>query len=193
MRKICVFCGANTGTPAIYREAAARLGEALAERQIEVVFGGGGIGLMRVLADAVIGAGGRMIGVIPQALVAKELAHRGVADMRVVGSMHERKALMADLADGFIALPGGFGTIEEFCEVLTWSQLGLHAKPCALLNVAGYYKGLLRLFDDAVAEGFLVQANRDLMLVDDDPERLLERMRHHRAPAVPKWIGRNET
>ena len=193
MQRICVFCGANTGVPAIYREAAVRLGETLARRRIEVVFGGGGIGLMRVLADAVMGAGGRMIGVIPESLVAKELAHRGVSDMRVVESMHERKALMAELSDGFIALPGGYGTLEEFCEVLTWTQLGLHGKPCALLNVAGYYDCLLHLFDHATAEGFLVPANRDLVLVDDDPGRLLERMQHYHAPTVPKWIGRNET
>ena len=193
MQRVCIFCGANTGGPGLYREAAGRLGETLARRGIEVVFGGGGIGLMRVLADAVMGAGGRMIGVIPEALVAKELAHRGVSDMRVVRSMHDRKALMAELSDGFIALPGGYGTIEEFCEVLTWTQLGLHGKPCALLNVAGYYDSLLRLFDHAAAEGFLVPANRELVLVDDDPARLLDRMEHYRAPAVPKWIDRNET
>lgn len=193
MQRICVFCGANTGSPGIYREAAVRLGETLARRRIEVVFGGGGIGLMRVLADAAMGDGGHMIGVIPDALVAKELAHRGVSDMRVVHSMHERKALMAELSDGFIALPGGYGTIEEFCEVLTWTQLGLQRKPCALLNVAGYYESLLQLFDHAVAEGFLVPANRELVLVDDDPSRLLDRMEHYHAPTVPKWIDRNET
>jgi uncharacterized protein (TIGR00730 family) len=177
----------------VYREAAARLGQTLARRGLAVVFGGGGIGLMRVLADAVMGAGGRMIGVIPEALVAKELAHRGVRDMRVVASMHERKALMAELSDGFIALPGGYGTFEEFCEVLTWTQLGVHAKPCALLNVAGYYDALLRLFDHAVAEQFVVPENRDLVLVDDDPDALLEKMRTHHAPSVQKWIGRNDT
>jgi uncharacterized protein (TIGR00730 family) len=193
MQRVCVFCGANTGAGTAYREAAVCLGRTLAEKGVEVVFGGGGIGLMRVVADAVMGAGGRMIGVIPEALVAKELAHRGVRDMRVVRSMHERKALMAELSDGFIALPGGFGTFEEFCEVLTWTQLGLHAKPCALLNVAGYFDALLRLFDHAVAEEFVVEANRQLVLVDDDPARLLEKMTAHHAPHVQKWIGRNDT
>jgi uncharacterized protein (TIGR00730 family) len=193
MQRVCVFCGANTGVAQVYREATVRLGQALARRGLEVVFGGGGIGLMRVLADAVMAGGGRMIGVIPQALVAKELAHRGVPEMRVVASMHERKALMADLSDGFIALPGGYGTLEEFCEVLTWTQLGLHVKPCALLNVAGYYDALLRLFDHAVAEQFVVPANRELVLVDDDADALIEKMSTHHAPCMPKWIGCNDT
>jgi uncharacterized protein (TIGR00730 family) len=193
MERVCVFCGANVGAGEVYRAAAERLGQTLAQRGLEVVFGGGGIGLMRVVADAVMAAGGRMIGVIPQALVAKELAHRGVSDMRVVASMHERKALMAELSDGFIALPGGYGTLEEFCEVLTWTQLGLHAKPCALLNVAGYYDALLRLFDHAVAEQFVVPANRELVLIDDDPDALVERMSVYRAPVAQKWIGRNDT
>jgi uncharacterized protein (TIGR00730 family) len=181
------------GVGEAYRAAAVRLGQTLAGRGLEVVFGGGGIGLMRVVADAVMAAGGRMIGVIPQALVAKELAHRGVPDMRVVASMHERKALMAELSDGFVALPGGYGTLEEFCEVLTWTQLGLHVKPCALLNVGGYYDALLRLFDHAVAEQFVVPANRQLVLVDDDPESLLDQMLTYHAPAAQKWIGRNDT
>jgi len=193
MERVCVFCGANVGAGEVYRAAAERLGQTLAQRGLEVVFGGGGIGLMRVVADAVMAAGGRMIGVIPQALVAKELAHRGVSDMRVVASMHERKALMAELSDGFIALPGGYGTLEEFCEVLTWTQLGLHAKPWALLNVAGYYDALLRLFDHAVAEQFVVPANRELVLIDDDPDALVERMSVYRAPVAQKWIGRNDT
>jgi len=193
MQRVCVFCGANTGAGEVYRAATVGLGQTLARRKIEVVFGGGGIGLMRVLADAVMAAGGRMIGVIPEALVARELAHRGVADMRVVSSMHARKALMAELSDGFIALPGGYGTVEEFCEVLTWTQLGLHKKPCALLNVDGYYNPLLKLFDHAVAEQFVVPANRELVLVDDDPDRLLAKMAGHRPPDVQKWIDTNET
>ncbi len=193
MRRVCVFCGANVGAGEAYRAAAVRLGQTLAKRGLEVVFGGGGIGLMRVVADAVMAAGGRMIGVIPQALVAKELAHRGVPDMRVVASMHERKALMAELSDGFIALPGGYGTLEEFCEVLTWTQLGLHVKPCALLNVGGYYDALLQLFDHAVAEQFVVPANRQLVLVDDDPESLLDQMLSYHAPVAQKWIGQNDT
>lgn len=164
------------------------MGNALARRGIELVFGGGRVGLMGVLADAVLAAGGRAIGVIPDALVARELAHRGLTELRVVGSMHERKALMAALSDAFLALPGGFGTLEEYCEALTWAQLGLHAKPCGLLNVAGFYDALLELFDHAVSEQFVPGPHRLLVLVDEDPQRLLDLLAGYRPPRVEPWI-----
>src|SRR5664279_3973759 len=191
-RRLCVFCGSNSGTNPAYRDAAVATGKLLAERGIELVYGGGNIGLMGVLADADLQAGGRVIGVIPESLLAKEVGHRSLTDLRVVKSMHERKALMADLSDGFLAMPGGFGTFEEFCEVVTWSQLGIHAKPCGLLNVEGYYDSLLALFDAAVREGFLRDENRRLVLEDRDPERLLEKMTQFHAPVVDKWISRDE-
>ncbi len=191
LRRLCVFCGSSVGARPSYRDAAATLGHLLAARGIGAVYGGGNVGLMGALADAALAAGGEVIGVIPQHLVNKELAHRGV-DLRIVHSMHERKALMADLSDAFLALPGGYGTLEEFCEVLTWSQLGLHAKPCGLLNVDGYYNGLLGLIDHAVAEGFVRGESRDLVLVDDDAARLVERMGRWEAPPIERWIERDE-
>ena len=187
---ICVFCGSSAGARPEYAEAAARLGGLLAARGIRLVYGGSHLGLMGVVADRVLAAGGEVTGVMPRLLVEKEAAYIGLPDLRTVGSMHERKALMAELAGGFIALPGGFGTLEEFFEVLTWSQLGVHRKPCGLLNVAGFYDPLLALLDRAVAERFLKPSNRDLVLADDDPERLLERMAAFRSPVVDKWIGR---
>jgi uncharacterized protein (TIGR00730 family) len=191
LKRVCVFCGSSDGARSSYREAAAMLGRVLAARRMGVVYGGGNIGLMGALADAALGAGGDVMGVIPEHLVNKELAHRGV-DLRIVHSMHERKALMADLADAFIALPGGYGTLEEFCEVLTWWQLGLHAKPCGLLNVDRYYDSLLGLFDHAVAEGFVRPQSRDLVVVDDDAARLLDRLALWQAPQVERWIDRDE-
>jgi len=190
--RICVFCGSNLGSNPVYRQAAAELGRLLADREIELVYGGGNIGLMGVLAEAVLDAGGHVIGVIPESLMAKEVGHQGLTELRIVGSMHERKALMADLSDGFIALPGGYGTFEEFCEVVTWSQLGLHTKPCAVLNVEGYFDPLLALFDYAVKEGFLRRENRTLVLEDRDPRHLLEKMSAFRAPRVGKWIADDE-
>jgi hypothetical protein len=175
-----------------YRAAAETLGDIFAQRGIELVYGGGNFGLMGILADTVVARGGRVTGVIPEALMALEVAHRGLAQLRVVGSMHERKALMSDLSDGFIALPGGFGTIEEFCEVVTWSQLGIQSKPCGLLNVQGYFAPLLELFDHAVRERFLREENRRLVLDDTDPVRLLEKMAAFKPDPVPKWIGRDE-
>src|SRR5215471_20948929 len=163
-QRICVFCGSNLGFDAVYRDAATTLGGLLVDRGIGLVYGGGNIGLMGVLADTMLAHGGNVIGVIPESLLAKEVGHQGVTELRIVKSMHERKALMADLSDGFIALPGGYGTFEEFCEVVTWSQLGLHAKPCGVLNVAGYYDSLLGLFDHSVREGFLRNDNRGLVL-----------------------------
>lgn len=191
-RRICVFCGSLSGKNPAYAAAAVDVGRLLSERGIELVYGGGNIGLMGVLADTVLQGGGRVIGVIPESLMAKEVGHEGLTDLRIVKSMHERKALMADLSDGFIAMPGGFGTFEEFCEVVTWSQLGIHAKPCGLLNVAGYYDSLLGLFDRAVREGFLRAENRRLVLSDSSPEQLLDKMTHFRIPGIEKWITRNE-
>ena len=191
-RRICVFCGSNLGISRVYKDAAVTLGRLLAARGIELVYGGGNIGLMGVLADAVLESGGRVIGVIPESLMAKEVGHAGLRELHIVKSMHERKALMADLSDGFIAMPGGFGTFEEFCEIVTWSQLGIHAKPCGLLNVEGYYDPLLRLFDHAVREGFLREENRRLVLEDHDPEQLLGKMAQFHARVVGKWISGDE-
>ncbi|MFM8552743.1 MAG: TIGR00730 family Rossman fold protein [Nitrospiraceae bacterium] len=173
MKRICVFCGSREGARPVYAETARTLGGLLARDGIGLVYGGGGIGLMKVLADAVLDAGGTVTGVIPHALTVKEIAHPRVTDLRIVGSMHERKALMAELSDAFIALPGGYGTLEEFCEVVTWAQLGLHHKPCGLLNVAGFYDPLLAQLDRQVAEGFLSPATRTLVMESRDPNGLL--------------------
>jgi len=191
-QRICVFCGSSMGKRGEYRAAAEAMGAVLVERGIELVYGGGNIGLMGVLADAVLARGGRVTGVIPESLMAWEVGHLGLTDLRIVGSMHERKALMSDLSDGFIALPGGFGTLEEFCEVVTWSQLGIQSKPCGLLNVENYFAPLLELFDRAVGEEFLREENRRLVLDDTDAVRLLEKMAAFAPEPVPKWIGREE-
>jgi uncharacterized protein (TIGR00730 family) len=191
-QRICVFCGSNSGTNPSYREAAVRLGGLLVERGIELVYGAGNIGLMGVLADAVLAEGGHVIGVIPEALMAKEVGHLGLTELRIVKSMHERKAIMSDLSDAFIAMPGGFGTFEEFCEVVTWSQLGIQSKPCGLLNVEGYYDPLLQLFDHAVGEGFLRQENRSLVLEDRNPEGLLAKMAAFVPIPADKWIWKVE-
>ena len=193
MRRVCVFCGSSSGARACYVDAARALGRVLAQGKIGLVYGGGRVGLMGVLADTVMAAGGEVVGVIPEAMVSKEVAHQGLTDLRVVGSMHERKALMAELADAFVALPGGFGTFEEFCEIVTWAQLGLHRKPCGLLNVEGYYDRLLALFDHAVAEQFVRPMHRALVLEEHDPERLLRLLAAYRAPELAQWIDRDET
>lgn len=192
IERICVFCGSSSGTRAAYREAAVKTGELLVERGIELVYGGGNVGLMGRLADTMLARGGRVIGVIPQSLMAREVGHKGLTELHIVGSMHERKALMSDLSDGFIALPGGYGTLEEFCEVVTWSQLGIQSKPCGLLNVESYYDPLLELFDRAVREGFLRRENRQLVLDDKDPDVLLRKIRDFEPVAAPKWVGREE-
>ena len=189
-QRLCVFCGSSIGKRGAYRAAAETLGTIFVERGIELVYGGGNIGLMGVLADTVLARGGRVTGVIPESLMAREVGHLGLSDLRIVGSMHERKAVMSDLSDGFIALPGGFGTIEEFCEVVTWSQLGIQSKPCGLLNVENYFASLLELFDQAVREGFLREENRRLVLDDCDPMRLLEKMSAFQPEPVPRWISR---
>ena len=191
MKRICVFCGSNPGRGASYRQAAVEMGHLLAERGIGLVYGGGNVGLMGTVADAALEKGGYVTGVIPEALVQRELAHQGLQDLRVVRSMHERKALMADLSDGFIALPGGFGTFEEFCEVLTWSQLGIQQKPCGLLNVENYYQPLLSLFDHAVQEGFLMPENRKLVLAEKSPKSLLDGLLAFKAPSRELEIDRS--
>jgi uncharacterized protein (TIGR00730 family) len=171
---VCVFCGSSDGTQPEYHEAARALAREMARRGIELVFGGGGVGLMATVSNAILEAGGHAIGVIPESLRAREVAHQGLPDLRVVGSMHERKALMAELSDAFVALPGGFGTFEEFCEVVTWTQLGLHPKRCGLLNTGGFYDPLLQLFDQAVVQGFIRPDNRRIVTTETDPERLLD-------------------
>jgi uncharacterized protein (TIGR00730 family) len=192
MDRICVFCGANSGVRRAYTAAARSMGAALARRGIGLVYGGGRVGLMGALADAVLADGGEVTGVIPEALMAKEVAHAGLTRLEVVRSMHERKARMADLARAFVALPGGYGTFEEFCEVLTWAQLGLHPKPCGVLNVEGYFDPLLALFDRAVAEGFVRREHRSLVLEESDPVRLLDALDGYRPARVEKWIARDE-
>ena len=194
MQRICVFCGASPGARPEYRAATANLARLLSAERIGVVYGGGGVGLMGALADAVLAEGGEITGVIPRSLVDREIAHPDVRDMRVVASMHERKALMAELSDAFVALPGGIGTLEELFEVYTWAQLGLHQKPCALLNVAGYYDAIADFLTHAVNERFLRDETRALLMVEDEAAPLLERLRAF-APgaAVPKWIDREET
>src|SRR5215813_14615637 len=176
MKRICIFCGSRTGTRPEYAETARTMGRALVRRGIGLVYGGGCVGLMGIVADAVMGGGGEVIGVIPEALVTRELAHGDITQLIIVHSMHQRKAKMAELSDAFIAMPGGYGTFEEFCEIITWAQLGLHRKPCAILNVEGYYDPLLALFDRAVTEGFVYPSNRRLVIQETDPGRLLDLM-----------------
>lgn len=190
---ICVFCGANSGANPAYRLAAERFGTALARSGRRLVYGGGHVGLMGAIADAVLAAGGGAIGVIPQHLMDREIAHPGLTELRVVASMHERKATMAELADAFVTLPGGLGTLEELFEVWTWGQLGLHRKPYGLLNVERFFDPLLNYLDHAVAERFIRPEHRALLAVDTDPGRLLERLEWQQVPALPKWIDRATT
>lgn len=193
IHRICVFCGSNSGSGKGYAEAARELGALFAREGIALVYGGGSVGLMGELADAVLSAGGEVIGVIPHALWAREVGHRGLTDIRIVDTMHERKAMMADLADAFIALPGGLGTLEEIFEVWTWAQLGEHGKPCGLLNVNGYYDPLLAFLDHIVAQKFLSAKHRDMVLVEREPRPLLDRLSDYRSPDVPKWLGPAES
>ena len=192
LRRLCVFCGAQPGARPAYREAAAAFGRLLAESGIGVVYGGASIGLMAAVADAALEAGGEVIGVIPQALVDREVAHHGLSDLRIVHSMHERKALMAELSDGFVALPGGVGTLEELFEVWTWSHLGLHRKPCALLDVQGFYSGLHTFVDHMETEGFLRPGVRDMLIVEREGPRLLTALRGYRAPPVEPVLRAGE-
>ena len=193
MKRVVVFAGSNSGSQVEYCAAARELGHALVRRQLGLVYGGARVGLMGALADAVLEARGHVTGVIPKALVAKEVAHTGLSDLRVVASMHERKAVMSDLADGFIALPGGWGTLEEFFEVLTWGQLGLHQKPCGLLNVRGFFDGLLSFVDHSINERFVRRENRSMVLVDSSSDPLLDLLERYVPPVVEKWIDRVST
>jgi hypothetical protein len=192
IHRISVFCGSSTGDHPQFREAAAQLGREMSARKIGLVFGGGCVGLMGVVADAVLSSGGHAIGVIPNALVARELAHRGLPDLRVVNSMHERKALMAQLGDAFIALPGGFGTFEEFCEAVTWTQLGLHHKRCGLLNTGGYYDALLSLFDRAVENGFVRAEGREIVTANVNPVGLLDALAQPWRGPRERWLRSSE-
>ena len=189
MKRLCVFCGSKTGNKPIYTDTARHLGQLLAERKLALVYGGGHIGPMGVLADAVLASGGEVIGVIPTQLQKAELAHGGVTQMHIVDTMHQRKAMMADLSDGFLALPGGFGTGDELFEILTWAQLRLHTKPVAVLNVGGYFDGMLTWLDHMIEEGFLKRKHRELLLVGDDAEALLDLLLQHEPPPqeLPKW------
>lgn len=192
-KRICVYCGANPGFSPVYQDAAIALADELSRAGITLVYGGSSVGLMGILADRVLQNGGQAIGVIPQALVDKELAHERLTELHVVASMHERKAKMAELADGFIALPGGMGTLEELFEMLTWAQLGFHQKSCAVLNVDGYYDGLLSFLERAVSQGFIRDEHRHLLLNHDHPQTLLELMASYEPPQQPKWITAKET
>jgi uncharacterized protein (TIGR00730 family) len=193
MTRMCVFAGSSPRSRPPYTAAARALGRAIAGRGLGLVYGGARIGLMGAVADAALAAGGHVTGVIPEALVAKEVAHAGLSDLRVVSSMHERKATMAELADAFVALPGGWGTLEELFEVLTWAQLGLHAKPCGLLNVDGYFDGLLAFVDHSIAERFVRPENRAMVLAAADPEALLDLCDAYVPQAVEKWIDEGAT
>jgi uncharacterized protein (TIGR00730 family) len=190
LSSVAVYCGSNLGTDPAYAAAAASLGRTMAGRDIRLVYGGGQVGLMGVVADAVTENGGQVLGVITEALVAKEISHHGLARLRVVGTMHERKAAMADAADAFIMLPGGFGTFDEFFEVLSWTQLGIHAKPCGILDVAGFFAPLRALLDEAVTAGFVHPAHRDMVIVDDEPARLLDRLAAWTPVTASKWLDR---
>jgi uncharacterized protein (TIGR00730 family) len=188
--RLCIFCGSSPGARPDYGAATEELAKLLAERGIGIVYGGASVGLMGLLADTALAAGGEVIGVIPAALQRKEIGHTGLTHLEVVSSMHERKALMAELSNGFIALPGGSGTLEELFEVFTWSQLGLHRKACALLNVAGYYAGLETVLDHAVNERFLRPEHRAMLLCEDTPEAVLDALERFEPPVVDKWLDR---
>lgn len=190
MKRICVFCGSNSGLNPVFSEAAEKVGEFFARENIELVYGGGRVGLMGKIADTVLANGGRVIGAIPESLATKEIAHQGLTELHIVNTMHERKALMAELADGFIAMPGGFGTFEEFCEIITWAQLGIHSKPCALLNINGFYDSLIDLFDHSTAQNFIRPEHRGLVLVESEIGKLYRLMKDFKPPFIEKWIDK---
>jgi uncharacterized protein (TIGR00730 family) len=193
MKSICVFCGSSFGTLEAYAEAARTTGRVIAENGYRLVYGGAKVGLMGTVADAALAAGGEVIGVLPKSLEDKEIGHEGLNELHLVGSMHERKALMADLSDGFIALPGGVGTLEEIFEVWTWGQLGYHEKPCGFLNIEGYYDHLLSFLDHQTQEGFTKKVMRDMAQVALTPEDLINQFEKYKAPSTPKWIKKDET
>jgi uncharacterized protein (TIGR00730 family) len=193
MKRVCVFCGSSSGSLPIYQDVASNVGRLLAEHGYCVVYGGGRVGLMGALAEGTLAAGGELIGIIPQALFEKEIGYSDLKDLRVVGSMHERKAMMAEISDAFITLPGGFGTFEEFFEMVTWSQLGVHQKACGLLNLNGFYDPLLAMCDHAVSQGFLREVDRNLILSDSDPESLIERVLAFKVPQSTKWLSSKQT
>lgn len=193
MRSVCVYCGSSPGRRSVYAEAARALGRSLVGRGIGLVYGGSSVGLMGVVADTVLGLGGEVVGVIPQALFDREVGHPGLTELYVTSSMHERKAKMAELSDGFVALPGGVGTLEEIFEAWTWAQLGFHAKPCGLLDVDGFYGSLAAHLDHAASEGFIRSAHRGMLMVESDAETLLDRFEAYVPPTVEKWIGEGET
>lgn len=193
IRRLAVFCGSNPGARPDYIEGARTFGRLLSERGIGVVYGGANVGLMAALANEVADNLGDIIGVIPRMLVDREVANKSLDDLRIVDSMHERKAMMAELCDGFVALPGGIGTLEEFFEVWTWAQLGVHEKPCGLLNIAGYFDPLLAFLDRAVEEKFVREVHRSMVIVEDDPRRLLQRFEGYEPPRVVKWIKAGTT
>lgn len=188
MKRVCVFCGSSVGKNPAHLSAAQEVGRTLARRGLGLVYGGGSVGLMGALADAALQEGGEVVGVIPRALQLRELAHAGLTTLHVVTSMHERKAKMAELAHAFIALPGGMGTLEEFAEILTWAQLGLHGRPCGLLDVGGFFQPLIAFFDRAVEEGFVREEHRRLVLVEEQADALLDRFLSWQPPAIEKWI-----
>ncbi|HKA57571.1 MAG TPA: TIGR00730 family Rossman fold protein [Gemmatimonadales bacterium] len=192
LRRLCVFCGSSAGVRPEYVRAAQDFGRLLVERRIGLVYGGAHVGLMGALADAALGAGGEVVGVIPHALVQHEIAHRGLTELRVVADMHERKATMAELSDGFVALPGGAGTLEELFEVWTWGQLGLHHKPCGLLDVSGYFTRLRAFLDHAASEGFLRTEHRNMLIVETEPKALLDSFARYAAPVAEKWIRQEQ-
>jgi len=192
IKKICVYCGSSPGKNPAYLQAASSLATSLSDRGIGLVYGGAAVGVMGAVANAVLEAGGEAIGIIPKSLAVKEVAHDGLSELHVVASMHDRKAMMADLADGFIALPGGWGTLEEIFEILTWAQLGFHHKPCGLLNVEGYYDGLIGFLENSFEQQFVNDLCRPMLMQSNKPEALLDQFSAYKAPKVRKWVGEDE-
>jgi uncharacterized protein (TIGR00730 family) len=190
MKRLCVYCGSRPGGRSDYAIIARQLARAMVNKNIDLVYGGASVGIMGKIADAVLEEGGKVIGIIPKGLFVKEVAHTGITELMEVSTMHERKSLMAELSDGFIAMPGGYGTIEEIFEIITWSQLGIHNKPCGLLNVCNYYDNLIDFLDHAASEQFISKINRSILLVDECPDALLEKFEVYNAPETEKWIDR---
>lgn len=193
MKSICVYCGSSPGRLEAYSTVTRALAKTLVDRDLRLVYGGASVGIMGLVADTVLQLGGQVVGVIPEALAHKELAHPHLTELHITRSMHERKTMMAELSDGFIALPGGIGTLEELFEILTWAQLGFHGKPCGLLNTEGYYDALIAFLDHAVGEQFVKSPHRAMLMVSDDPNALLDQFAAYQAPAVRKWVEKAET